>query len=92
MLRLQSPSCTGRASNSHDQLGAVCDGCAHTCMVVPLRGERVHHLLAVHRAIIVAGVERFGDPARANLDQLAAREALCRALPEAFAASGIGWG
>ncbi len=52
----------------------------------------MHHLLAIHRAIMVVGVERIGDPARTNLDQLAVREALYRALPEAFAASGIGWG
>lgn len=47
--------------------------------------------LAVHRAIMVVDVERFGDPARTNLNQLAIREALYTALTEAFAASGIGW-
>ena len=47
--------------------------------------------LAVHRAIMVVDVERFGDPARTNLNQLAIREALYEALAEAFAESGIGW-
>ena len=40
---------------------------------------------------MVVDVERFGDPARTNLNQLAVREALYEALPEAFAESGIGW-
>jgi hypothetical protein len=39
---------------------------------------------------MVVGVERFGDPARTNLDQPAVREALYSAQPEAFVASGIG--
>jgi hypothetical protein len=47
--------------------------------------------LAVHRAIMVVDVERFGDPARTNLNQLAIREALYKALTAAFAESGIGW-
>ena len=47
--------------------------------------------LAVHRAIMVVDVERFGDPARTNLNQLAIRAALYKALAEAFAQSGIGW-
>jgi tetratricopeptide (TPR) repeat protein len=51
----------------------------------------VHQPLAVHRAIIVVDVERFGDPARTNLDQLTVREALYLALAQAFAESGIGW-
>jgi len=40
---------------------------------------------------MVVDVERFGDPARTNLNQLAVREALYEALPAAFAESGIGW-
>ena len=36
---------------------------------------------------MVVDVERFGDPARTSLNQLAIREALY----EAFAGSGIGW-
>jgi len=51
----------------------------------------VHQQLAVHRSIVVVDVERFGDPARTNLDQLAVREALYRSLAQAFAESGIGW-
>lgn len=47
--------------------------------------------LAVHRAIVVVDVERFGDPIRTNLNQLAVREALYAALPRAFAESGICW-
>ena len=53
--------------------------------------RRVGQALAVHRAIMVVDVERFGDPARTNLNQLAIREALYTALTEAFAQSGIGW-
>jgi tetratricopeptide (TPR) repeat protein len=41
---------------------------------------------------MVVDVERFGDPARTNLHQLAIREALYEALARAFAESGIGWG
>jgi hypothetical protein len=40
---------------------------------------------------MVVDMERFDDPVRTNLDQLAVREALYKAPPEAFAASGIGW-
>jgi len=47
---------------------------------------------AVHRAIVVVDVERFGDPARTNLNQLAVRDGLYRALMQAFGASGIKWG
>jgi hypothetical protein len=47
---------------------------------------------AVHRAIVVVDVERFGDPARTNLNQLAVRDVLYRALIQAFGASGIKWG
>jgi tetratricopeptide (TPR) repeat protein len=40
---------------------------------------------------MVVDVERFGDPVRTNLDQLAVRAALYQALSQAFAGSGIGW-
>ena len=46
---------------------------------------------AVHRAIMVVDVERFGDPARTNLNQLAIRRAMYDAMTEAFAQSGIDW-
>jgi tetratricopeptide (TPR) repeat protein len=46
---------------------------------------------AVHRAIMVVDVERFGDPARTNLNQLAIRQGMYEALTEAFAAAGIDW-
>ena len=36
-------------------------------------------------------MERFSDPARTNLNQLAVRGALYRALTEAFGRSGIAW-
>src|ERR1039458_3864328 len=42
--------------------------------------RRVGQQLAVHRAIMVVDVERFGDPARTNLNQLAIREVLYSAL------------
>jgi hypothetical protein len=52
----------------------------------------VHQQFPVHRAIMVVDVERFGDPARTNLDQLAVRDALYKALARAFGKSGISWG
>jgi tetratricopeptide (TPR) repeat protein len=53
----------------------------------------VHHQqLAVHRAIVVVDVERFGDPGRTNLNQLAVRDGLYKALIQAFGESGIEWG
>lgn len=51
----------------------------------------MHHQLAVHRAIMVVDVERFGDPARTNLNQLAVRDGLYKALTQAFGDSGILW-
>ena len=47
--------------------------------------------LAVHRAIMVVDVERFGDPGRTNLNQLAVRDGLYKALTQAFGQSGIAW-
>jgi hypothetical protein len=52
----------------------------------------VHQQLAVHRAIMVVDVERFGDPDRTNLNQLTVRDGLYKALPQAFGESGIEWG
>lgn len=54
--------------------------------------RRVPERFAVHRVVMVVDVERFGDPARTNLDQLAFRDGLYRSLSLAFAQSGIGWG
>ncbi len=52
----------------------------------------MHQQLAVHRAIMVVDVERFGDPARTNLNQLAVRDGLYKALIQASGESGIEWG
>ncbi len=52
----------------------------------------MHQQLAVHRAIMVVDVERFGDPDRTNLNQLAVRDGLYKALIQAFGESGIEWG
>ena len=52
----------------------------------------MHPQFAVHRAIMVVDVERFGDPARTNLNQLAVRDGLYKALTRAFEESGIEWG
>ena len=41
---------------------------------------------------MVVDVERFGDPARTNLNQLAVRDGLYKALIQAFGRSGIEWG
>lgn len=46
---------------------------------------------AVHRTIVVVDVERFGDPGRTDLDQLAVRDGLYKALIQAFGGSGIKW-
>ena len=51
----------------------------------------MHQQPAVHRAIMVVDVERFGDPARTNLNQLAVRDGLYKALVDAFGMSGIVW-
>ena len=45
----------------------------------------------VHHSIMVVDVERFSDPARTNLNQLAVRDALYKALTQAFGKSGIAW-
>ena len=46
---------------------------------------------AFHRTIVVLDVEHFGDPSRTNLDQLAVRDGLYRALIQAFENSKISW-
>lgn len=40
---------------------------------------------------MVVDVERFGDPSRTNLDQLAVRDGLYKALIRAFENSGVSW-
>jgi hypothetical protein len=47
--------------------------------------------LAVHRAIVVVDVEKFGDVARTNDHQLAVREGLYEAVERAFTDAGIDW-
>jgi hypothetical protein len=47
--------------------------------------------LAVHRTIQVVDVERFGDPARSNLNRMVVRDGLYRSLTEAFLAAGVPW-
>jgi tetratricopeptide (TPR) repeat protein len=46
---------------------------------------------AVHRAIVCADVEGFGDRGRTNPDQVAVRDGLYRALQLAFTRSGLRW-
>jgi tetratricopeptide (TPR) repeat protein len=50
-----------------------------------------HHRPAVHRAIAVVDVEKFGDPARTNAHQLIIRDRLYRILEQTFAQAGIPW-
>jgi len=45
----------------------------------------------VHHSIMVVDVQRFSDPSRTNLNQLAIRVALYGALTVAFAKAGISW-
>ena len=47
--------------------------------------------LSAHYAIVVVDVERYADPARTNLDQLAVQGALKKALKNAFRKSRIPW-
>ena len=49
------------------------------------------HQPAFHRTIMILDVERFGDPSRTNLDQLAVRDGLYKALIQAFENSEISW-
>jgi hypothetical protein len=46
---------------------------------------------AVHHTIVVTDIENFSDPARTNLDQLAARHALYKIIKQAFNRSGVDW-
>ncbi|WP_285747834.1 PfkB family carbohydrate kinase [Lentzea sp. NBRC 105346] len=45
----------------------------------------------MHRALVVVDVEKFGDPRRTNTHQLVVREAMYRALEEAFTEAGVSW-
>ncbi len=47
------------------------------------------HQPAVYRSILVIDVEKFGDPARTNADQVAVRDGVYQALAGALASSGI---
>lgn len=47
--------------------------------------------LAVHRTILVVDVEGFADHRRSNLDQVAVRAGLYRAMQKAFHTAGISW-
>ncbi len=46
---------------------------------------------AVHRSILVADVEGFGNPIRTNAHQLTIRDAMYKALDRSFAKAGISW-
>ncbi|MEA5367188.1 tetratricopeptide repeat protein [Amycolatopsis sp., V23-08] len=46
---------------------------------------------AVHRTILVVDVERYGSPARSDLDRVAVRAGLYAALEAAFAAAAVVW-
>ena len=43
----------------------------------------------MHRSVLVIDVEKFGDPARTNADQVAVREGMYQALEGALANAGI---
>jgi hypothetical protein len=59
--------------------------------LIEVEGVMVGSQLAVHRTILVVDVERFGDPARTNLDRLTVRDGMYRSLAQAFRATGIPW-
>jgi hypothetical protein len=44
----------------------------------------------VHRSVLVIDVEKFGDPARTNADQVVVRDGMYRALGCALASAGVG--
>ena len=46
---------------------------------------------AVHCAILIVDVERFGDPARTNAHQLAVRDGMYQALRQSFSSGRISW-
>lgn len=46
---------------------------------------------AVHRTILVADLEGFGDPRRTNMHKVVLRDGLYRALRRAVTAADIGW-
>jgi hypothetical protein len=46
---------------------------------------------AVHRTILVVGVEGFGDQRRTNQHRLVVRDGMHRALQHAFTSAGISW-
>ena len=52
----------------------------------------MHQQWPFHRTIMVADVERFSDPARTNLNQLAVRAGFYNAVVQAFRESGVIWG
>jgi len=43
----------------------------------------------VHRSVLVIDVEKFGDPARTNADQVAVRDGMYQALEGSLTAAGI---
>ena len=43
----------------------------------------------MHRSVLVIDVEKFGDPARTNADQVVVRDGMYRALERALASAGI---
>jgi tetratricopeptide (TPR) repeat protein len=49
------------------------------------------HRAALHRAILIVDVEKFGDPARNDDHQLAVRAAMYKALKQSFAKAHIRW-
>ena len=60
--------------------------------MTPVRGEALcDQPLPVHRSIMVVDVERFSDPARTDLNQVAIRDAMYKALKQAFGRSEIAW-
>jgi hypothetical protein len=46
---------------------------------------------AVHHTILVKDIEKYTDPARTNLDQLAIRHAQYKIIRQAFARARVDW-
>ncbi len=49
------------------------------------------HSPAVHHSIVVTDIEKFSDPARTNLDQLAIRHGHYKVIRQAFSRAHVDW-
>src|SRR5262245_53939583 len=65
--------------------------CLSGCSELARGVSAVDQHSAVHRAIVVVDVEKFGDRSRTNAHQLAVRAGLYESVEQAFTEAGITW-